>query len=161
MVNMVEFFDSGLQRLPSRDEPLFGRRPVLSRNPLKLANYFEWISWDTVDHRRRYVGSGLRKLFNDGVGKSGELDIVGIYSGNCPGELTQYAVESRGDKTKFTGLGMQNGRSWTWAYKHTALCRFVCMTRWAKIPQACSFLNFTHRIRELIIVILRIYVCSA
>ncbi|KAI0705828.1 acetyl-CoA synthetase-like protein [Cytidiella melzeri] len=80
----VEFFDAGLQRIPSPQHPLFGRRPVLSKSPLKVADHYEWIDWETVDYRRRYLGSGLRKLFSDGVAGGKELDTVGIYSGNCP-----------------------------------------------------------------------------
>ncbi|KAI0094019.1 acetyl-CoA synthetase-like protein [Irpex rosettiformis] len=82
--NTVEFFESGLQRIPSPKHPLFGRRPVLSKSPLKRANYYEWIDWETVDLRRRYAGSGIRKLFDDGSAGGRELDVVGLYSGNCP-----------------------------------------------------------------------------
>jgi long-chain acyl-CoA synthetase len=83
--NTVEFFDSGLRRVPSPKHPMLGRRPVLSKNPLKRADYYEWIDWGTVDLRRRYLGSGLRKLFADGVAGGREMDVVGLYSGNCPG----------------------------------------------------------------------------
>jgi len=81
--NLVEFFDSGRGRVPAK-HPLLGRRPVLSRNPLKLADHYVWLDWETVDIRRRYVGSGLRKLFDDGVVGGRELPVVGIYSPNCP-----------------------------------------------------------------------------
>ena len=86
--NTVEFFESGLSRIPSPKQPLFGRRPILSKSPLKRADYYEWIDWETVDLRRRYVGSGLRKLFSDGSAGGRELDVVGLYSGNCPGTYT-------------------------------------------------------------------------
>ena len=63
---------------------MLGQRPVISRNPLKLADHFVWLSWDEVDVRRRHLGSALYKLFADGV-VSSPLKGVGIYSANCPG----------------------------------------------------------------------------
>ncbi|KAF7789543.1 hypothetical protein EIP86_000489 [Pleurotus ostreatoroseus] len=81
--NLTEFFDSGRSNVPSGDFPFLGRRPVISKNPLKYADHYEWWSWDTVDVRRRQLGSGVNKLFVDGTIRA-PLRIVGIYSGNSP-----------------------------------------------------------------------------
>ncbi len=70
---------------------MLGWRPVVSQNPLKYADHYEWLSWDTVDMRRRQVGSALHKLFADGVVGGGPLRTVGIYSGNCPGKCRSSA----------------------------------------------------------------------
>ncbi|KAJ3551143.1 hypothetical protein NM688_g4894 [Phlebia brevispora] len=81
--NLVEFFDSGRKHVPG-DHPMLGKRPVVGKNPLKYADYYEWWTWDAVDVRRRYVGSAVHKLFEDRV-IGGPLRAVGIYSGNSPG----------------------------------------------------------------------------
>lgn len=73
---------------------MLGKRPVLSKNPLKLADHYEWIDWETVDIRRRYIGSGLHKLFNAGVFGHGPLKVVGIYSPNCPGLFSSSWLDS-------------------------------------------------------------------
>lgn len=83
-MNLVELFDSGRRRVPAT-HPFLGKRPVVSRNPLKYADYYEWWSWETVDLRRRHLGSALHKLFADGTLVAAPLKSVGIYSGNCPG----------------------------------------------------------------------------
>ena len=82
-LNLVEYFDSGRSRVPG-SHPFLGKRPVVSRNPLKYADHYEWWTWDEVAHRRRLLGSALSKLFADGV-IGGPLRTVGIYSANCPG----------------------------------------------------------------------------
>jgi long-chain acyl-CoA synthetase len=88
-VNLAEFFDCGKKRAPQGgSSPLLGRRPLVSSNPPTYADHYEWLSWDTVDLRRQYVGSGLCKLFADGVIGGGSLPTFGIYSGNCPGTFT-------------------------------------------------------------------------
>ena len=82
-INLVEYFESGRRR-SSGSAPMLGQRPVISRNPLKLADHYVWWSWDQVDVRRRHLGSALYRLFADGV-VSSPLKGVGIYSANCPG----------------------------------------------------------------------------
>lgn len=84
MVNLVEFFDSGRSRVPG-NAPMLGRRPLISSNPPTYANYYEWITWEQADIRRQLIGSGLTKLFEDGVAGGDPLRCFGIYSGNCPG----------------------------------------------------------------------------
>ena len=84
-VNLVEFFDSGRKTVPG-SAPLLGRRPLLSTSPLTYANHYEWISWETADIRRQYIGSGLQQLFASGVVGGGPMRSFGIYSGNCPGK---------------------------------------------------------------------------
>ena len=87
-VNLVEYFDSGRQRAPAGgSSPMLGRRPQISANPPVFADHYEWLSWDEVDLRRQYVGSGLTKLYADGVAGGSSLRLFGIYSGNCPGTL--------------------------------------------------------------------------
>ena len=66
-INLVEYFESGRRR-SSGSAPMLGQRPVISRNPLKLADHYVWWSWDQVDVRRRHLGSALYRLFADGVG---------------------------------------------------------------------------------------------
>lgn len=65
--------------------PLFGFRPQLSADPPAFAPRYEWLSWDAADARRQAIGSGLAKLFDDGVAGGDPLRAFGIYSGNCPG----------------------------------------------------------------------------
>ena len=64
---------------------MLGHRPVLSKNPVKVADYYEWQTWDAVDTTRQRLGSGLAKLYADGIIGNGPLKTVGIWSGNCPG----------------------------------------------------------------------------
>lgn len=82
-LNLVEFFDSGRKRVPG-NAPMLGRRPLISANPPIYANHYEWVTWEEADIRRQYIGSGLTKLWEDGVAGGDPLRCFGIYSGNCP-----------------------------------------------------------------------------
>ncbi|EKM55531.1 uncharacterized protein PHACADRAFT_256225 [Phanerochaete carnosa HHB-10118-sp] len=82
-VNLVEFFDSGRKHVPG-NTPMLGRRPLLSSNPPTYANHYEWVTWEQADVRRQHIGSGLCKLFDDGIAGGDPLRCFGIYSGNCP-----------------------------------------------------------------------------
>lgn len=62
---------------------LLGQRPVVSTNPLKFGDCFEWQTWGEVDARRKAVGSGLLKMFQDGVIGNNGMPTVGIWSKNC------------------------------------------------------------------------------
>lgn len=80
---MDQIFEDGLK--VGRERDFLGHRPVVSKDPLKLANHYEWITWGEVDDRRRYIGSALHSLFNKGEVGGGEYDTVGIWSVNRPG----------------------------------------------------------------------------
>lgn len=86
---LPDIFLSGLQK--ARDKPFLGHRPVLSKQPLKLANHFEWQTYAQVDVRRRNIGSALVHLFRTGVLGGAELETVGIWSINRPGTLFGYS----------------------------------------------------------------------
>ncbi|CAL1704352.1 unnamed protein product [Somion occarium] len=95
-VNLLEVFESGLRR-SGKDANCLGHRPLLSVNPLKFADHFVWQSYGTVDARRRAVGSGLLKLFNDGVLPAGTLKTVGVWSKNSPGwQIVDLAIQAYG-----------------------------------------------------------------
>ncbi|KAI0079971.1 acetyl-CoA synthetase-like protein [Panus rudis PR-1116 ss-1] len=92
---LVEVFESGLRR--NANAKCLGQRQLLSNNPVKWADHFEWQSYSTVDARRRAIGSGLYKLFNDGVLSGGDLRTVGIWSKNCASwQLIDLAVQGYG-----------------------------------------------------------------
>ncbi len=77
-----DVFDSGMSRGANGD--CLGHRPVISTNPLKFGEQFVWQSWGTIDARKRALGSGLLKLFEDGVIGGGDHRTVGVWSKNCP-----------------------------------------------------------------------------
>jgi long-chain acyl-CoA synthetase len=81
---LPEAFEIGLKA--SRDEPMLGHRPLISTSPLTFAKQYVWETYGQVDARRRAVGSAVHKLFNDGVLGGGELNTVGLWSQNRPGE---------------------------------------------------------------------------
>ncbi|KAH9934808.1 acetyl-CoA synthetase-like protein [Fomitopsis serialis] len=77
-----EIFEEGLRR--SKGGPVFGRRPLVSKEPLKFADRYEWESWPRIDARRRAIGSALHSLFKKGTLGGGQLETVGIWSKNSP-----------------------------------------------------------------------------
>lgn len=79
--NLHETFENGLA-LAGPDARFLGQRTIVSREPLQWGNTFEWQSWGTVDARRRALGSGIYKLFQDGTVQGGDLRTVGIWSRN-------------------------------------------------------------------------------
>ncbi|KAJ6547071.1 hypothetical protein B0H19DRAFT_955000 [Mycena capillaripes] len=79
---LPDIFLSGLGK--ARDKPFLGHRPVLSKQPLKLANHYEWQTYAQVDVRRRNIGSALVHLFKTGVLGGGNLETVGLWSINRP-----------------------------------------------------------------------------
>ncbi|KAJ7093232.1 hypothetical protein C8R44DRAFT_815926 [Mycena epipterygia] len=79
---LADIFTSGLAK--GKDRPLLGHRPVVSKQPLKFANQYEWQTYGQVDVRRRQLGSALVHLFKTGVIGGGELETVGIWSINRP-----------------------------------------------------------------------------
>lgn len=90
---LPDIFNLGLSL--SRDGNFLGHRPVVSTNPLKFADHYVWQSYAQVDERRRNLGSAIHKLFSDGVLGGGELQTVGIWSQNRPGEVSFVMRRSR------------------------------------------------------------------
>lgn len=79
--NLQEAFENGLAQA-GPDARFLGQRTIASREPLQWGNTFEWLSWGTVDTRRHALGSGISKLFRDGIAGGGDLRTVGIWSRN-------------------------------------------------------------------------------
>jgi long-chain acyl-CoA synthetase len=80
-----QVFEDGLKT--GRERGFLGYRPVVSMNPFKLADRYEWITWGEVDDQRRYIGSALHDLFSKGEVGGGDYETVGIWSANRPGVL--------------------------------------------------------------------------
>lgn len=133
---LQDVFESGLSRGPNED--CFGHRPIVSTSPLKFSDQFVWQSWATIDARRRAVGSGLLKLFEDGVIGGGDLRTVGIWSKNCPSELSYH-----GDLIQYseTVLVVQIGRSLIWLLRRTRSWGSVCTTHLATMQLVCERLS--------------------
>ncbi|KAJ6488597.1 hypothetical protein C8R47DRAFT_1126207 [Mycena vitilis] len=79
---LPDIFLSGLAK--GKDRPFLGHRPIVSKQPLKFANHFEWQTYGQVDVRRRNIGSALVHLFKTGVLGGGDLETAGIWSINRP-----------------------------------------------------------------------------
>ncbi|KAH8102240.1 acetyl-CoA synthetase-like protein [Cristinia sonorae] len=79
--NAQEAFENGLA-IAGPDAPCLGQRRLISKNPVQWSPDFEWQSYGTVNSRRHALGSGLAKLFHDGVIGGGPLQTVGIWSKN-------------------------------------------------------------------------------
>ena len=83
LTTLDQLFNDSLQtRL---DSPCLGRRQIISTNPLKFAPTYTWLTYGDVDLKRRYIGSALQSLFQQGVIGGGQLQTVGIWAPNCPG----------------------------------------------------------------------------
>jgi long-chain acyl-CoA synthetase len=78
-----EIFAEGLK--VGADTPFLGARHIISRDPLKYAPVYSWITYGQADMRRRYIGSALHSLFQKGELGAGEYPTVGIWSQNRPG----------------------------------------------------------------------------
>lgn len=81
---LTDVFDNGLAL--SRDKRFLGQRSVLSTKPLKYGPYV-WETYAQVDVRRRHVGSALYQMFAKHELGGGEIETVGIWAANRPGEL--------------------------------------------------------------------------
>jgi len=79
---LPECFAAGFAK--SADRPFLGHRPVISTSPLTFAKHYVWQTYRQVDEKRRILGSGIDKLFQDGAVGGGELPTVGIWSQNRP-----------------------------------------------------------------------------
>lgn len=82
-MTLDQIFEGGLKT--GREREFLGYRPILSMNPLKFADQYEWLTWGDVDNKRRYIGSALHSLFSKGEVGGGEHETVGIWSANRPG----------------------------------------------------------------------------
>ncbi|KAF9453282.1 long-chain-fatty-acid-CoA ligase [Macrolepiota fuliginosa MF-IS2] len=82
LLTLDQVFEDGLS--VGRERQMLGYRPVISTNPLKFANRYEWLTWGEVDDRRKYVGSALHSMFRRGEVGGGEYETVGIWSANRP-----------------------------------------------------------------------------
>ncbi|KAF8184890.1 hypothetical protein K438DRAFT_1837051 [Mycena galopus ATCC 62051] len=79
---LPDIFLSGLSK--GKDRPFLGHRPVVSKQPLKFANHYQWETYGQVDVRRRHIGSALVHLWKTGVIGGGDLETVGLWSINRP-----------------------------------------------------------------------------
>lgn len=131
--NLLQIFDEGLRR--SKGGRFLGQRPVLSKQPLKYADYHVWQSWPEVDVRRRALGSALHKLFQTGALGGGDLATVGIWSKNCPstslspnarcGDQTNALTRHRLAGHRPRAAGVWQGRSQLVRHAWEGLCRCV------------------------------------
>ena len=80
---LPEVFNNGHALNP--DAKLLGHRPLLSKTPTKFGPYV-WQTYREVDVRRRRIGSALHYMFSTGEIKAEDLETVGIWSQNRPGE---------------------------------------------------------------------------
>lgn len=83
LVTLDQIWFEGLELGPERD--FLGWRPVISKNPLKFAPTYSWLTYGQVDQRRQYIGSALHTLFQQRKLGGGEYETVGIWSPNRPG----------------------------------------------------------------------------
>jgi len=80
---LTEVWDNGCEA--SRNKRFLGHRPIISTHPLKYGPYI-WETYAEVDVRRRNIGSALYHMFEKGELGGGDLETVGIWSQNRPGE---------------------------------------------------------------------------
>lgn len=80
---MDQIFEDGLK--VGREREFLGHRSIISTNPLKFADRYEWITYGEVDEKRRYIGSAMHSLFSKDEVGGGEYQTVGIWSANRPG----------------------------------------------------------------------------
>lgn len=83
LLTLDQIFEDGLK--VGRERQFLGYRPIISTNPLKFADRYEWLTWGEVDNKRRYIGSALQSLFQKREVGGGEYETVGIWSANRPG----------------------------------------------------------------------------
>lgn len=83
MQTLTELWDIGLA--VGKDKKFLGHRPVVSTNPLVFGPYV-WQTYTQIAERRKHIGSALHALFAKGELGGGELETVGIWSQNRPGE---------------------------------------------------------------------------
>lgn len=121
LLTLDQVFDDGLK--VGRGRQFLGYRPVVSTDPLKFADRYEWLTWDEVDNRRKYIGSALHSLFQKGEVGGGEYETVGIWAANRPGLSYLHMLQQSS-----SDVLPQNGRSSTLPCKPTTRFLSVCMT---------------------------------
>ncbi|THH20373.1 hypothetical protein EW146_g977 [Bondarzewia mesenterica] len=93
--SLREIFETGLALNPELS--CLGHRPIVSTNPLKYADHFEWITYAGADARRQLIGSALHTWFNSGMLGGGDMQTVGIWSQNRPEwQLVELALNAYG-----------------------------------------------------------------
>ncbi len=92
LTNLLEVYDEGYRKAKGGD--FLGHRPVVSKKPLKYANYYVWQTWPEVDARRRAVGSALHKLFQTKELVGGQYETVGLWSKNCPSAYSSSCADA-------------------------------------------------------------------
>ncbi|XP_006462792.1 hypothetical protein AGABI2DRAFT_186655 [Agaricus bisporus var. bisporus H97] len=81
-LTLDQIFEDGLK--VGREREFLGHRSIISTNPLKFADRYEWITYGEVDKKRRYIGSAMHSLFSQDEVGGGEYQTVGIWSANRP-----------------------------------------------------------------------------
>ncbi|KAF7768255.1 hypothetical protein Agabi119p4_7498 [Agaricus bisporus var. burnettii] len=81
-LTLDQIFEDGLK--VGREREFLGHRSIISTNPLKFADCYEWITYGEVDEKRRYIGSAMHSLFSKDEVGGGEYQTVGIWSANRP-----------------------------------------------------------------------------
>ena len=137
-----EIFETGLAHSPNG--PCLGRRPVISKNPVKYAPYYTWETYTQVDQRRRNVGSALDFLWQQGRAGGGDLPTVGLWTQNCPGEssfvntLLSFLISA------------QNGKLPTLPHRRMQKSPLACMILSVQTQSVCcsvfslKFLDYTY-----------------
>ena len=82
-----------------KDAPFLGEREIISRNPLKYAPVYTWITYGQADTRRRHIGSALHSLFQKVELGAGEYPTVGIWSQNRPGMHVLFMLSPNTDSS--------------------------------------------------------------
>ncbi|KAF8332328.1 long-chain-fatty-acid-CoA ligase [Cantharellus anzutake] len=82
--NLQDVFNSGM--LHGANNRCLGWRKLISKNPVKFAPTYSWLTFNEVDQRRRYIGSAITQWFQDGKLVKGDqgYEAVGIWSINRP-----------------------------------------------------------------------------
>ena len=96
-----EIFELGLKTNPKGD--CLGRR-LWDEGKGDWANEFTWESYEEVAERRTRVGSGLMKLWEDGIGATERVQWnVGVWCPNQPGTLSSKVGDSIADSAQQNG----------------------------------------------------------
>ena len=90
LTTLPEVFDSGYS--VSKNSPFLGQRPIVSKNPLTYAHHYVWHTYAEVEERRRYIGSAIHTLFENGTLGGGEYPTVGLWSPNRPGIFSAFGI---------------------------------------------------------------------